>query len=267
MKRFDFALRISPLISPLAMGALCVFAVPASAQTVNSTNSAVGIDTHFETKGMATHLGPVGFVAHNNNGAYDKSIQVNKISEVAAIILQSPPPSVFLYGSNIHSEVKNSGIGVDSETSESTASVGRASLMLNLNPPPPTAVVPQPYLQVTGANFTSSADFSTVFPSFTSASGTSSVQNLKIFGALVGTSILSYSGSAAPNTVIYDSPTVTITLNKQITEELITCTVPDGCTTKVFGITVAALDISLNKANIDGHKVTGDIVIAQTKAQ
>ena len=93
------------------------------------------------------------------------------------------------------------------------------------------------------------------------------MKNLKIFGSLVGTSTLTYSGSAAPNTVIYDSPTVTITLNKQITEQVITCTVPGGCVTKVYAITVAALDISLNKANIDGHKVTGDIVLGQSEAR
>jgi hypothetical protein len=265
MKRLDFALRISPL----ALSALCAFALPASAQTTDSSNTALGIDTHFESGGMRTHLGPVGAVAHNNNGAYDKSVQVSKVTENAAIIAQSPPPTIFINGSNISSEVKNSGIGVDSETSEATSSVGHASLMLNLNPPPPSAnvVEPQPYLQVTGANFTADANFSTVFPSYTSATGTSSVKNLKIFGSLVGTSTLTYSGSAAPNTVIYDSPTVTITLNKQITAQVITCTEPGGCTTKVYSIMVAALDISLNKAMIDGHKVTGDIVVAQAEAQ
>jgi hypothetical protein len=262
MKRLDFALRISPL----ALSALCAFAVPASAQT-DSTNTAIGIDTHFESGGMRTHLGPVGSVAHNNNGAYDKSVHVNSVSENAAIISQSPPPTIFLNGSNISSEVKNSGIEVDSETSEATSSVGRASLMLNLNPPPPTAVVPQPYLQVTGKNFTSSANFNTVFPSNNSAFGTSSLQNLKIFGSVLGSTVVTYSGSAAPNTVVYDSPTVTITLNKQTEAGVISCSVSGPCTFNVTSITVAAVDISLNKAMIDGHKVTGDIVIAQAQAQ
>jgi hypothetical protein len=261
MKRLDFALRISPL----ALSALCAFAAPAMANS--GANSALGIDTHFETKGMATHLGPVGFVSHNNNGAYDKSVHVNSVSETAPIVPQSPPPTIFLNGSNISSEVKNSGIQVDSETSEATSSVGHAALMLNLNPPPPTGAVPQPYLQVTGKNFTSSANFNTVFPSFTSAFGSSSLQNLKIFGSVLGSTVVTYSGSAAPNTVIYDSPTVTITLNKQVESGVISCPVSGPCTFKVQSITVEAVDISLNRAPIDGHKVSGDIVIAQAQAQ
>jgi hypothetical protein len=260
MKRLDFALRISPL----ALSALCAFAAPAFAGS--GANTALGIDTHFETKDLATHLGPVGFVAHNNNGAYDKSVHVNSISENAAIVPQLPPPTIFLNGSNITSVVKNSGITVDSETSEATASVGRAALMLNLNPPPPTAVVPQPYLQISGKNFTSTANFNTVFPTFVTAFGSSSVQNLRIFGSVLGSTVVTYSGSAAPNTVVYDSPTVTITLNKQVESGIITC-IPDPCIFKVTSITVAAVDISLNKAMIDGHKVTGDIVIAQAQAQ
>jgi hypothetical protein len=260
MKRLDFALRISPL----ALSALCAFATPAFAGS--GANTALGIDTHFETKGLATHLGPVGFVSHNNNGAYDKSVHVNSVSENAAIVPQSPPPTIFLNGSNITSDVKNSGITVDSETSEATATVGRAALMLNLNPPPPTAVVPQPYLQISGKNFTSSANFNTFVPPRVTAFGSSSVENLRIFGSVLGSAVVTYSGSAAPNTVVYDSPTVTITLNKQVESGIISC-IPDPCTFKVTGITVAAVDISLNKAMIDGHKVTGDIVIAQAQAQ
>jgi hypothetical protein len=175
-------------------------------------------------------------------------------------------PTIFINGSNISSEVKNSSIGVDSETSQATASVGRAALMLNLNPPLPTAVVPQPYLQKSGKNSTSTANFNTIFPNIYSAFGSSSLQNLRIFGSLIGSTVVTYSGNAAPNTVVYDSPTVTITLNKQVESGIISC-VPDPCTFKVTSITVAAVDISLNKAMIDGHEVTGDIVIAQAQAQ
>jgi uncharacterized protein YqfA (UPF0365 family) len=67
--------------------------------------------------------------------------------------------------------------------------------------------------------------------------------------------------------VVYDSPTVTITLNKQTESGVISCPVSGPCTFNVTSITVAAVDISLNKAMIDGHKVTGDIVIAQAQAQ
>jgi len=264
MRRHVFALRLVP---PSIL-AICALALPAAAQTANSANSAFGIDTKFETKGMATRLGPIGFVSHNNNGAYDKTVHVGSVNETAPIVAQPVPPTIFINASGINSEVKSSGIGVDSETTQASTSVDRASLMLNLNPPPPGSVpVPQPYLQVQSSGISSQANFNTVFPNFTSASGSSSVRSLKIIGSLVGTTPLTYSGSAPPNTVIYDSPTVTITLNKQIEEEVISCTEPGGCVTKVYAITVDAVDISLNKADVDGYKVSGDIVLGESQAQ
>ena len=264
MKRHIFALGLVPP-SILTMFALVL---PVAAQTTNSANSAFGIDTRFETKGMATHLGPIGFVSHNNSGAYDKSVHVGSVNENAPIVAQPVAPTIFINASGINSEVKSSGIGVDSETTQASASVDRAALMPNLNPLPPSGLpFPQPYLQVQSSGVSSQANFNTVFPSFTSATGSSSVRSLKIIGSLVGTSPLTYSGSAPPNTVIYDSPTVTITLNKQIKEEVITCTLPGGCVTKVYAITVDAVDISLNKADVDGYKITGDIVLGESQAR
>jgi hypothetical protein len=265
MNPYDFTLKVFSL-PILATGALCAFAWPAAA--AQPANSAFGIDTRFETKGMATHLGPIGFVSHSNNGAYDKTVHVGSVNETAPIVAQPVAPTIFINASGINSEVKSSSIEVDSETTQASTSIDRTALMLNLNPLPPGSVaVPQPYLQVLGSGISSQANFNTVFPSLTSATGSSSVRSLKITGSLVGTSPLTYSGSAPPNTVIYDSPTVTITLNKQIKEEVISCTVPGGCVTKVYAITVDAVDISLNKADVDGYKVSGDIVVGESQAQ
>ncbi len=158
MRRHVFALRLG-LPSILA---ICAPALPAAAQTANSANSAFGIDTKFETKGMATRLGPIGFVSHNNNGAYDKTVHVGNVNETAPIVAQPVPPTIFINASGINSEVKSSGIGVDSENHPRPvpSSVDRASLMLNLNPPPPSSVpVPQPYLQVQSSGISFAGQF------------------------------------------------------------------------------------------------------------
>jgi hypothetical protein len=261
--------RMTPSILASSILALsAAFAMPAAAASPpNSSDTAVGIDTHFESGGMATHLGPVGKVSHDNNGTYDKTVHVGKINETAPIIDQNPTPTIFLNAGDVNSEVKSSGIEIDSETSQATSSIGNASLMLNLNPLPPSAnsVVPIPYLQVMGKNFTSQASFNTVFPSNITATGSASVHNLQIIGSLVGGQTLTYSGSAPPNTVLYDSPTVTITLNRQMEVGLISCS-PD-CKFTPYSITVTAVAIDLNKADIDGHKVTGEIVIGESTAQ
>ncbi|HSZ73949.1 MAG TPA: hypothetical protein VK779_03940 [Rhizomicrobium sp.] len=261
--------RMTPSIlasSVLALSA--AFAIPAAAASPpNSSDSAVGIDTHFESGGMGTHLGPVGKVSHDNNGAYDKTVHVGKINETAPIIDQNPTPTIFINAGNVNSEVKSSGIEIDSETSQASSSVGNASLMLNLNPLPPEAnpVAPLPYLQITGKNFTSQANFNKVFPSNVTANGSASVHNLQIIGSLVGGQTLTYSGSAPPNTVLYDSPTVTVTLNRQMQVGLISCS--PNCVYTPYSITVTALAIDLNKADVDGHKVTGEIVIGESAAQ
>jgi hypothetical protein len=263
MKPHGFTLKIFSL-PILTAGALCAFAWPAAAG--QPANSAFGIDTKFQTKGLATELGPVGFVSHNNTGAYDKSIHVAKVNEDAPIVSQPVPPTIFINASGIDSHVHSSGFGVDSEVTQANATVDHASLTLNLNPPPGSAMpIPFPALQIQGSGIVSQANFNTIAVGPTTATGSSSVRSLKIIGTLVGTSPLTYSGSAPPNTVIYDSPTVTITLNKQVQAGLISCT-PD-CVFKVYSITVDAVDISLNKADVDGHKVSGDIVLSESLAQ
>ena len=263
MKPRDCTLKMfSP--AALAMGALCAFVWPAAA--AQPANNAFGIDTKFQTKGLTTELGPIGFVSHNNTGAYDKSVHVSKVNEDAPIVSQPVPPTIFINASGINSHVQSSGIGVDSEVTQANAATDHASLTLNLNPPPGSEMpIPFPALQVQGSGIVSQANFNTIAVGPTTATGSSSVRSLRIIGTLVGTSPLTYSGSAPPNTVIYDSPTVTITLNKQIQSGLISCT-PD-CVFKVYSITVDAVDISLNKANVDGHKVSGDIVLSESLAQ
>lgn len=75
---------------------------------------------------------------------------------------------------------------------------------------------------------------------------------------------LTFSGEAAANTVLFSSPTVDVTLDKQTFADLISC--GPKCTTTPVSITTDAIDISLHNAPLFGRTVSGDIVIGETSA-
>jgi hypothetical protein len=244
----------------LSFAALC--AAPAWAE---SANSADGIDAHLESENVVSHFGPIAGVAHINNGsAYDKTVAVAKINEHAPIATGTLPPNFFIRSSGLTSEVKGSGIEVDAHNTHSSSSVGRATLTMNINPPPGVEIpIPYPALLVESKGIAAQANFNTIAVGPTEATGSSSVRSLNITGTLLSAPV-TYSGEAPPNTVVYDSPTVTITLNKQIQEGVISCS-PD-CVFTPSSITVTAVDIELHKALVDGRKVSGRIAVGRAEA-
>ena len=69
---------------------------------------------------------------------------------------------------------------------------------------------------------------------------------------------------APRNTVLFQSATVTITLDEQVQAGLVTCDLT--CHFNPVGITTDAIDVELHNANLEGHAVSGHIVVAQAKA-
>jgi hypothetical protein len=253
MKQHPFALGLSVM-------AMCA-ATPVWAA---SANNAAGIDAHLQSENMLSHFGPVAGVSHANPGPYDKTITVAKIKENAPIATGTLPPNFFIDAAGLTSEVKGSGIEVDAHYTLSNSSVNRATLTVNINPPPGMEIpIPYPALLVESAGIISHANFNTIAAGPTNATGSSSVHTLNISGSVLSAPV-TYSGAAAPNTVIYDSPTVTITLNKQVEEGVISCS-PD-CGFTPSNITVTAVDISLHRAVMDGRKISGDIALGRAKA-
>ena len=247
----------------LALAAPAVLAAPGGPQS-----AAVGIEANFVSQGIASQLGPIAQVNGQAAGKYDDVETVAKVAENVAITAQLPPVTIFANAHGLTSHASASGILIDSRSSEGDTAIAGADISLNLNPPPPAAVgpVPQPFLNIAASQVVAQADFSLVYgggQSFTQ--GTVSFGNLKINGQLIGGAVLRYSGPAAPNTVIYDTPTVTITLNRQIRSGLISC--DPGCALTPVRIDVAAVDIELTKAVIRGKRVTGDILIGEQNAQ
>jgi hypothetical protein len=233
-------------------------------------SSAVGLDAHFVVSGTGTEFGPVDPLQGNATGAYNNSLEVGHVNGTIALYPSNPAPTLFVNAQGFLSHVSASGINVDSRSSESGTHMASASLAINLNPPPPTTTpgpTPEPFLSINTGSVKSQTSFTQVFPNANSAEGSAQIVSLTIGGAGVNYTTLKFSGNAAPNTVIYDTPTVTITLNKQVKDEIISCTAPGGCTTIVEAMTTDAIDINLNKADWYGRKISGDIAVGETHAQ
>ena len=111
----------------------------------------------------------------------------------------------------------------------------------------------------------SSSTFNRTIPSNATATGVTTIGSLDIRGKLLGATRLAYSGAAPPNTVIYDTRNLTVTLNRQIVTELVTCGLT--CTVTPQNIQTAAIDVEFHKAQMFGTEVSGDILIGETTAQ
>jgi hypothetical protein len=232
-----------------------------------ASSSAYGIDGTFTSENQTIEVGPIGAVAGKAPRPYNKTVRVAKINKSAAIVEGSLPiPTFFLDASGIKSHAASQGIAIDSVSAEGDAAIKSLNLMISLNPPPPGASpLPLPFLALSGTAIASSANFSRVFPGTPVVTGSAEFGSLSIIGSLIGYQTLTYAGSAPKNTVIYQSPTVTITLNKEVVAGVISCQL--RCAFTPSGITTRAVDISLNNADIRGSAVTGDIAIAESAAQ
>jgi hypothetical protein len=119
-------------------------------------------------------------------------------------------------------------------------------------------------LSVSASQIHASASYSHIYGANSNfVTGGASFGSLTLGGALIGKD-LTFSGSTAPNTVLFSSPSVTVTLDRQTVADLISGGL-DKTTTPV-GITTQAIDISLHNASLFGRTVSDDITIGQSFA-
>ena len=157
---------------------------------------------------------------------------------------------------------RSPGNGVDEIGANGAADFFTAHFLLldrPLTPSPPVSLGLS--IDATGIHSDSSSSF--VFgPNRGFIAGDASFQSLAITGQLVGGKTLTFSGDAAPNTVIYSSPTVTITLDEQ---QLL---LPPAASGGTIGpsIMTDAIDIHFNNAKFAGHTISGHFDIGQSSA-
>jgi hypothetical protein len=172
------------------------------------------------------------------------------------------PTALYAHLTGVWDHVMGSGFGVESHVSEGDASIATAALMLNLNPPPPTAdIVP---LLISATRVHASASYRVVSRS-TLVSGTASFGELIITGSLLRGTTLTYSGTPPENYLLFSNAEVSITLNEQVATT-VTCVVGQECTVIPDGIHVEAVHVALTKADIFGRIVSGDFFLGEAQA-
>jgi hypothetical protein len=232
---------------------------------VAAQSTAVGVEGNFQANGLATRLGPVAAVAGQASGKYDLTRKVATASDTTILAPQLLRPTAFVSAANLTSHVSASGFGIDSRSSHADATVGEEAVRLFTAPPPGSGLPDVLYLTVTTREAIASANFSQTVPMANFANGSAQVGSLSVSGRLLGAATISYSGQAPANTVVYDSPTVTITVNRQLTSGVVSCS--QRCTFSPSKIDVAAVDVELHEAAIGGTKVSGHILISDTIAE
>lgn len=248
----------------VAFAAAALVAAPALAAP-SPRSSADAFVAHIASTGVATDAGPFAHVA-GQGGIYSNSATGAPLQEVLSLLPLDPTPSLYLNLGAAKASAANAGIGIDSESWGSNAEVDGVQAAINLKPLPPSGPFPQPFIAITASKVKANAGLSVVFPSNETASGGAKIGDLKISGAAL-TSTVHFHGAPAPNTVVYDSPTLTITLNKRTESGLISCSpAPAGCTFTPFTIETDAVDIALHGARWRGNKYSGHIVIGRAIA-
>lgn len=147
----------------------------------------------------------------------------------------------------------------------STDAAPDASSDALIRPLPPFT---RPALQVQFSKLDATANFTQIFRAPTLRSGSTAFGALTLSGPLVGPKALTFKGEIAPNTVVVDTPTVKITLNAQIIPRQPVCDPGKLCPLYRVLETVEtqAVQIQLTNAPVQGHHVTGSIVIGDAQA-
>lgn len=267
---------MSKCISTVLIGTIGAmpFVGPVSAQDQwtgpVASSEAFAIHARFTGDHMTTELGPVAATQASAPPAYSKTKAVRSFTGSIAIPPLVPNtifPIVANFTANasmLRSHVVSSGIKLDSVSASGQSAIAAANLQI-ANPPGPTgAPPPVPFLTVVAGDVATSANYAKVFPSSVSVSGSASFGSLSISGSLVGNSVITYSGSASKNTVLYQSATITITADEQMVTGTISC---PPCQFMPAAIKVHGLDIKLDHALIDGRPVSGDIALGAASAE
>jgi hypothetical protein len=224
--------------------------------------SALGLSASFTTDGVSTTLGPVNAVDNGTGKTYDKTKNIGAYSKQLVLTADGASPPTLTVDTQAEGSKVKGGFGVDIDFATGTAAVSSINLRLAPYTRPNSDVIAAPYLQITATRVSEAASYNVVAiaPTHTTVSATGTIDTLTITGPLVGGKTLKFSGSPKESTVLYQSPTVTITLNQKITTALISCS--PKCVFTPYSVNATGIDVTLNGARLGKHTVSGDISIA-----
>jgi hypothetical protein len=258
---------ISTLSRTLRAGGFSVAILALSgawAQVASAAEASVyGITASFTSGGVTTVINPVNRLTGGTTSAFDKTVNSGAYQKMLILSAGAAPvPALVVTAKNFQSHV-TSGFGLDTAFAQGHATTTGLDISLQFYPPVP-GPFPQPFLHITAARIEDSASYNFVVPSLAGVNASATISGLAIGGSLLHGVTLQYSGTPAQNHVLYQTPTVTITLDQRISAELISCF--PKCVVTPVNISASAIGITLNNADINGHKVSGWIAISNADA-
>jgi hypothetical protein len=225
------------------------------------SSSADSFSGSLDADGFTTTVSPFAPVSGEAPPAYHHTKAVAAFDHLYDLSpAESNTLSLQMQSADMVNTASSAGIGVDSIGASGASHLGSANFLLTDSPLPTLSILG---LSVEATGVKSDSNSSFVFgPNRGSISGDASFRSLTVTGALVNGDKLTFSGDAAPDTVLYSSPTVTITLDDQ------TLLLPPAAASGVIGpaITTKAIDIHFNDAKFEGHTISGDFAIGQSSA-
>ncbi len=227
------------------------------------SSSANSFGGSLDADGFTTTIPPFAPVSGSAPPAYDDTSRIASFDHTYDLTpAEDNTLSLTMQATDMVNTAKSPGIGVDQIGASGAADLGSASFVLADTPGPmlPLSILG---LSVEATGIHSDSNSSFVFgPNEGSLSGDASFHSLKVTGALVNGDTLTFSGNAAPDTVLYKSSTVTITLDDQ------RLLLPPAASSGIIGPTIItdAIDIQFNHAKFAGQTITGDFDIGQSSA-
>jgi hypothetical protein len=222
-----------------------------------SSSSAFGLSANFTVGGINTAIEPVNPLNNGTAAVYNKTRNSGAYSTALTLDTGTAPPVLTVAASNLRSHVSHLfGLGSSFVVAEAAAS----GLNLNLAPLKGTSgVVVAPYLQITAERVEQTGNYNHTAPNRTTAVSEGAIKNLVVTGTLVGGKTLKFSGAPKPDQILFQSPTVTITLGQSISAALISC--EPKCVTTPYFINISGLQVTLTDAVMGNRKVSGQITV------
>jgi hypothetical protein len=225
------------------------------------SSSADSFSGNLDADGFPTTIAPFAPVSGAAPPAYDDTSRIASFDHTYDLTpAESNTLSLTMQATDMVNKAESPGIGVDEIGASGAADLGSASFVLADSR---LATLSELGLKVEATGVHSGSDSSFVFgPNEGFLGGDASFHSLTVTGALVGGKTLTFSGDAAKDTVLYSSPTVTITLDDQ------RLLLPPAASSGIIGptITTDAIDIQFNHAKFAGQTITGDFDIGQSSA-
>jgi len=258
----------------MASGILALAAGAALAQSVTPpgvTSEADGLFATFTADHMTTSLGPVdellgspppGSSETRMLGVFDQTIALPPLVPgiVYPVVAQFTAQA---YG--LRSHIAAVGTSTGSVTTTASAQVAGSDLRITADDGISPVVATVPFLEVAATGVAASASLTKGALQPGKVAGSASFTALSIAGSLLGGHAITVTGAEPPDTLLYQSPTVTIIADQQTVVGLITC--DPQCHYIASTIAVHALDIVLDNAPILGRPVSGEIVLGEAAAR